>query len=156
MVPEISRFFGIVVAMYYDDHPPPHVHVRYGEHRAILEIGTAAVLFGDLPHRVLGMVVEWSEAMLKDVVEVRPLGGYRLYLRFEDGVAGELDLGARLRFEGVFAPLKDPATFARVRIHPDLGTIVWPNGADLDPDVLYAELSRTPISVPPAPTRRTR
>ena len=94
--------------------------------------------------------------MLKDIVEVRPLGGYRLYLRFEDGVAGELDLGGRLRFEGVFAPLKDPATFAQVRIHPELGTIVWPNGADLDPDVLYAELSGTPIILPPAPTRRTR
>src|ERR1051325_1406674 len=59
-VPEISRFFGIVVAMYYDDHPPPHFHVRYGEYRAILEIETVAVLFGDLPHRVLGMVVEWA------------------------------------------------------------------------------------------------
>ena len=59
-VPEISRFFGIVVAMYYDDHPPPHFHVRYGEHRAILEIETAAALVGDLPHRVLGMVVEWA------------------------------------------------------------------------------------------------
>lgn len=59
-VPEISRFFGIVVAMYYDDHPPPHFHVRYGEHRAILEIETAAVLLGDLPHRALGMVVEWA------------------------------------------------------------------------------------------------
>ena len=59
-MPEISRFFGIVVAMYYDDHPPPHFHVRYGEHRAIVEIETPAVLFGDLPHRVLGMVVEWA------------------------------------------------------------------------------------------------
>jgi len=59
-VPEISRFFGIVVAMYYDDHPPPHFHVRYGEYRAILEIETAAVSLGDLPHRVLGMVVEWA------------------------------------------------------------------------------------------------
>jgi len=59
-VPEISRFFGIVVAMYYDDHPPPHFHVRYGEHRAILEIDTAALLLGNLPHRVLGMVVEWA------------------------------------------------------------------------------------------------
>ena len=78
------------------------------------------------------------------------------YLRFEDGVAGELDLGGRLRFEGVFAPLKDPATFAQVRIHPELGAIVWPNGADLDPDVLYAELSGTPIILPPAATRRTR
>ncbi len=94
--------------------------------------------------------------MLKDIVEVRPLGGYRLYLRFEDGVAGELDLGDRLRFEGVFAPLKDPATFAQVRVHPEGGTIVWPNGADLDPDVLYAELSGTPIVLPPAPIRRTR
>jgi Protein of unknown function (DUF2442) len=57
--------------------------------------------------------------------------------------------------EGVFAPLKDPGVFAQVRIHPELGTVVWPSGADLDPDVLYAELSGTPISVPPAPTRRT-
>ena len=94
--------------------------------------------------------------MLKDIVEVRPLGGNRLYLRFEDGVAGELDFTRRLRFDGVFAPLKDPTVFAQVRIHPELGTVVWPNGADLDPDVLYAELSGTRVGVPPAPTRRTR
>ena len=92
--------------------------------------------------------------MLKDMIEVRPLGGYRLYLRFEDGLAGELDFANRLRFEGVFAPLKDPAVFAQVRIDPALGTLVWPNGADLDPDVLYAELSGTPVGVPRAPTRR--
>jgi len=85
--------------------------------------------------------------MLKDIVEVRPLGGYRLYFRFEDGVAGELDFAGRLRFEGVFAPLKDPAVFAQVRIHPELGTVVWPNGADLDPDVLHAELSGTAVIV---------
>jgi len=94
--------------------------------------------------------------MLKDIVEVKPLGDYRLYLRFEDGVAGELDFAGRLRFEGVFAPLRDPAVFAQVRIHPELGTVAWPNGADLDPDVLYAELSATTIAVPPAPTRRAR
>jgi hypothetical protein len=93
--------------------------------------------------------------MLKDIVEVRSLGGYRLYLRFEDGVAGELDFAERLRFEGIFAPLSDPAAFAQVRIHRELGTIAWPNGADLDADVLYAELSGIPITVPPAPTRRT-
>src|SRR6266487_1197673 len=98
----------------------------------------------------------WSEVMLRDIVEVRPLGGYRLYLRFEDGIAGELDFAGRLRFEEVFAPLRDPTVFAQVRIHPELGTVVWPNWADLDPDVLYAELSGTPIVVPPAPTRRTR
>jgi hypothetical protein len=90
--------------------------------------------------------------MLKDIVEVKPLGGHRLYLRFEDGVAGELDFADRLRFDGVFAPLTDPEAFAQVRIHPDLGTIVWPTGADLDPDVLYAEVSGLPIPTPPMPS----
>ena len=46
--------------MYYDDHPPPHFHVRYGEYRAILEIDGVAVLAGVLPPRVLGVVIEWA------------------------------------------------------------------------------------------------
>jgi hypothetical protein len=92
--------------------------------------------------------------MLKDLVEVRALGGHRLYLRFEDGLAGELDLAPRLRFEGVFAALQDPAVFAQARVDPELGTVVWPNGADLDPDVLYAELSGAPASGRFAPSRR--
>jgi hypothetical protein len=58
-VPEISRFFGIVVAMYYDDHPPPHFHARYGEYRAILEID-GGLLTGVLPPRALGLVIEWA------------------------------------------------------------------------------------------------
>jgi hypothetical protein len=94
--------------------------------------------------------------MLQDIVEVRPIGGYRLYLRFEDGVAGELDLAGRFQIDGVFAPLRDSAAFAQMRIHPELGSVVWPSGADLDPDVLYSELSATPIPFPPGPTRRTR
>jgi len=69
LVPEISRFFGIVVAMYYDDHPPPHFHVRYGGHKAILEIETGTVLFGDLPPRALGMVVEWAAAHREELEE---------------------------------------------------------------------------------------
>ena len=83
--------------------------------------------------------------MLKDIVEVRPLGGYRLYLRFEDGAAGEIDLEKIIRFEGVFAPLKDQAEFAQARVHAELGTIFWPNGADLDPVVLYAAVTGSPI-----------
>jgi hypothetical protein len=83
--------------------------------------------------------------MLKDVVEVRALGGYRVHLRFEDGVQGEIDLGRIIRFRGVFAALKKAQEFARVRVDPELGTIVWPNGADLDPDVLYAEVTGTRI-----------
>ena len=83
--------------------------------------------------------------MLKDVVEVRALGGHRVHLRFEDGVHGEIDLGRLIRFRGVFASLKNEHEFARVRVDPELGTITWPNGADLDPDVLYAELTGTSI-----------
>lgn len=83
--------------------------------------------------------------MLKDVVEVRPLEGYRLFLRFEDGVQGEVDVASLVEFKGVFAPLKDREFFAQVRVDPELGTVVWPNGADLDPDVLYARVSGRPL-----------
>jgi len=87
--------------------------------------------------------------MLKDIVAANALGDYRLHLRFEDGVEGVVDLAPHLSFRGVFEPLKDPAYFARVRVDPDLGSVAWPNGADLDPDVLYARLSGTPIMLEP-------
>ena len=83
--------------------------------------------------------------MLKDIVEARPLGGHRLYLRFEDGAAGELDLAEFLEFRGVFEELRDPAKFAEVRLVPEWGTIAWPNGADLDPDVLYSRVTGAPL-----------
>ena len=76
--------------------------------------------------------------MLKDITEVQPLGGYRLRLQFEDGVEGEIDIAEIIEFTGVFAPLKDKNYFVQVRVNPDIGTICWPNEADLDPDVLYA------------------
>jgi len=79
--------------------------------------------------------------MLKDIVEARATGGHRLFLRFEDGISGEIDLGDLIDFKGVFAPLQDPAELAKVRVDPEIGTVCWPNGADLDPDVLYAELA---------------
>lgn len=59
-MPEISRFFGIVVAMFYDDHAPPHFHARYGEHRAIIAIESGGILAGQLPPRALGLVTEWA------------------------------------------------------------------------------------------------
>jgi len=83
--------------------------------------------------------------MLKDIVEVRPLDGYRLYLRFEDGVQGEVDLGKIIRFDGVFAPLKDRAHFEQVCVNRELGTVCWPSGADLDPDVLYGRITGKPL-----------
>jgi hypothetical protein len=83
--------------------------------------------------------------MLKDIVAVEPLGEYRLRLRFGDGVEGVVDLGHVVRRGGVFGPLRDEVEFARVRVDAELGTVAWPNGADLDPDVLYAEITGQPI-----------
>ena len=59
-MPEISRFFGIVITMYQDDHGPPHFHARYGEFQARVAIADCEVLAGSLPPRALGMVVEWA------------------------------------------------------------------------------------------------
>jgi len=86
--------------------------------------------------------------VLKDIVEVRPLEEFRVYLRFEDGVEGELDLSTFVSFDGIFQALKDPREFAKVSVHPELGTIVWPNEADLDPDVLYSKLTGKPVFTP--------
>lgn len=83
--------------------------------------------------------------MLNDVIEVEPRGGCRLWLRFQDGVQGEVDLGPKLTFQGVFGPLRDPAYFARVRVDPELGTICWPNGAGWDPLLLYSLVTKRPI-----------
>jgi hypothetical protein len=61
-VPEISRFFGVVIRMHGNDHPPPHVHAAYGEQTAVLEIRSGEVLHGRLPPRARRLVVAWMSA----------------------------------------------------------------------------------------------
>jgi hypothetical protein len=79
--------------------------------------------------------------MLPNVVSVLQTGPYRLRLRFDDGVEGEIDVKASVALVGVFEPLRDPAYFAQVRVDPEAGTVVWPNGADLDPLVLHSRIT---------------
>jgi len=85
--------------------------------------------------------------MLQDVTNVEYLADYRLRLRFEDGVEGIVDVTEFVPFTGVFAPLKDKTYFAQVRVDADIGTICWSNGADLDPDVLYAAITGEAIDL---------
>jgi hypothetical protein len=59
-MPEVSRFFGIAIRLYYNDHQPAHFHAVYGEHEALIEIDTLAVLRGELPRRALALVLEWA------------------------------------------------------------------------------------------------
>ena len=83
--------------------------------------------------------------MLKDVVTVKPLAHHHLYLRFEDGVEGEVNIANLIKFTGVFALLENDEYFAQVYVNPDLGTVCWPNEADIDPDVLYSIVTGQPI-----------
>jgi len=58
-VPRLSFFYGIAIYLYYEDHPPPHVHARYAEHRAKVSILTGEVIEGTLPRRAARLVAEW-------------------------------------------------------------------------------------------------
>lgn len=110
-MPEISRFFGIIIALFHDEHNPPHFHVRYNEHQAEIGIQALALLAGRLPPRVMGLVwatmhqdermADWELArqtpnssalrpwsktrFLIDVANVRPLENHRLELIFAAG-----------------------------------------------------------------------
>lgn len=60
-MPTISRFYGIIIQMYYDDHNPPHFHVIYNDFKGIISILDFSLLEGDLPPKALGLVVEWAK-----------------------------------------------------------------------------------------------
>ena len=59
-MPEISRFFGIIIKMFFDDHNPPHFHAEYDGDVALIDIRNLSVFSGRLPPRVIGLVIEWA------------------------------------------------------------------------------------------------
>ncbi|MCZ7589039.1 MAG: DUF2442 domain-containing protein [Gaiella sp.] len=74
-----------------------------------------------------------------DITGVDVIDDYRLRLTFEDGTVGDVDFSGRT-WRGVFEPLRDPAYFRRVAVDTAAGTITWPNGIDMAPEPLYAEV----------------
>lgn len=76
-----------------------------------------------------------------EITAVEHLGGHRLRLTFADGFVGDVDLAGRFQEPKgpMLEPLRDVAYFAKVRIDSELGTVVWPNGADLAPDTLHRQ-----------------
>jgi hypothetical protein len=78
---------------------------------------------------------------MRRIVAVRPLDGYRVWVRFADDVEGEVSL-ADLVGQGVFAQWEDPANFAEVSIDPQTHTLAWPGGIGLCPDALYEDVVR--------------
>jgi hypothetical protein len=69
-MPEISRFFGIVIKMFFDDHPPPHFHVEYGSEKAVLDIRTLIVMRGSLSPRAHGLVIEWASQHQSELLDL--------------------------------------------------------------------------------------
>jgi hypothetical protein len=68
-MPEISRFYGIVVKMFYNDHAPPHFHAEYGGNVMLVAIETLGVIAGKLPPRATGMVLEWASEHQEELLE---------------------------------------------------------------------------------------
>jgi hypothetical protein len=81
------------------------------------------------------------------VTDAAVAGDHRVWLRFEDGVEGEVDFSNQ-SWQGVFTPLADPAYFRQLSVDPELGTIVWPNGADVAPETLHGWVLDGPDRIP--------
>lgn len=69
-MPEVTRFYGIVVKLFFGDHPPPHFHVVYGEYNALFNIETLEMIEGDLPNRATKMVIEWATRYQIELLEM--------------------------------------------------------------------------------------
>lgn len=84
-MPEISRFFGIVIGMFYREHPPPHFHALYGEYAITVNIQTGEV-HGDFPKRALRMLEEWRILHREELLENWRLAGEKLPLHRIEGL----------------------------------------------------------------------
>jgi hypothetical protein len=68
-MPVVSRFFGLVIVFYWEEHLPPHFHARYGGEEAMVEIQTGKVLRGGLPRRALALADEWREQHVQELMD---------------------------------------------------------------------------------------
>ncbi len=69
-MPEIARFYGIIIKLFFSDHPPPHFHVVYGEYNALFDIETLEIIEGDLPNRAQKMVIEWATRYQTELMDM--------------------------------------------------------------------------------------
>ncbi|MBK2044853.1 DUF4160 domain-containing protein [Allofrancisella guangzhouensis] len=68
-MPTISRFFGIIISMYWDEHNPPHFHVRFGEYKCSVSIMNISVIVGELPKKQERLVLAWAEIHQKELLQ---------------------------------------------------------------------------------------
>jgi hypothetical protein len=170
-MPEISRFFGIIIRMFVEaggQHHIPHFHAYYQDQVGIYDIGKIEP-FGWLPSAASGatrvrlgrassrrVVVELADVatgsstyydwtievtdllMAHEIYRVfsfEKIAPFTLRIQFDDGTSQTIDFRPVLKGE-LYGPLQDSTLFDRVRIDPEVHTLVWPNGADFDPAIL--------------------
>jgi len=68
-MPTISRFYGILIKMFFNDHSPPHFHAEYGEFKSIIDFQTLRQIEGDIPRRALNLVLDWAELHQEELME---------------------------------------------------------------------------------------
>jgi hypothetical protein len=68
-MPEISRFLGIIIQMFFDEHNPPHFHARYGEYKGSFDIESFNIIEGALPTKVRNLVVEWADLHKRELLQ---------------------------------------------------------------------------------------
>ncbi|MBD1876447.1 DUF4160 domain-containing protein [Nodosilinea sp. FACHB-131] len=69
-MPEITRFYGIIIKVFFGDHPPPHFHAIYGEYNALVSIESLKIIEGDLPGRAQKMVTDWAAMYQQDLLKM--------------------------------------------------------------------------------------
>jgi hypothetical protein len=70
VMPEIARFYGIVIKVFFGDHPPPHFHAIYGEYNAMVDVESLEIMEGDLPSRAQKLVLEWAILYQQDLLQM--------------------------------------------------------------------------------------
>src|SRR3990172_3852204 len=131
-MPEISRFFGIVIAMFFDDHNPPHFHARYGSYSITIKIEDFAILEGHLPPKALGLVIEWAdihkEELFKDwelAKDQKPL--FPIEPVFKNGKKGIIDLKEYLYKGSFFNRFSEIEYFKQFYVKKEVWTLFWPD-----------------------------
>jgi hypothetical protein len=69
-MPVITRFYGIVIKMYFNDHLPPHLHAIYGEYNGLFDLNTLELIEGDLPVRAVRLVMEWGKDYKDELIKM--------------------------------------------------------------------------------------
>ena len=151
-MPVISVFFGIVIRMFFDNHPPPHFHAEYQGFRALVRISDGVIINGRLPGKAARIVRQWAldhqgELMANWqrgidllLLEIEIAGPQTVRLHFSDGTCGEWNLADIIARDTVMTrPLQDPTFFSRAFV--DGGALAWPNGLEFSAGSLHHKLA---------------